>query len=57
MMLCDCWFCEVEHKPHPDNHLGFEEITSLLLEAESLDPAQSVRLEACLTCGHVQVKR
>lgn len=50
-MTCNCFFCQ-QGKDHPDTHAGWGRISSRLLVAESLDPAESIQMVACNTCGH-----
>jgi hypothetical protein len=52
---CECFFCK-NGKEHPARHTEFHPTTHLLLKAESLDPRDSVPLEACTTCGHTRVR-
>jgi hypothetical protein len=53
---CNCFFCS-KGSPHPDRgyHTEFMRITSQLLKSESLDPNDSIDLEACTICSHVRV--
>jgi hypothetical protein len=53
-MKCECAFCSSKPpRPHPDDrHPRFERISDHLLVAESLDPNDSIPMEACWTCGH-----
>jgi hypothetical protein len=52
---CTCFFCATG-RPHPASHTLFTEVSSRLLVAESLDPDDLVKQEACDTCGHLQNK-
>jgi len=51
---CECWFCRNDDK-HPKSHVEFFPVTHMLLKAESLDPKDSVALEACELCGHIRL--
>jgi hypothetical protein len=50
-MTCTCFFCE-QGQPHPARHTNWYAISHQLLVAESLDPAHSIPMKACDTCGH-----
>lgn len=52
-MKCSCFFCS-QNREHPARHKNFEEVSHHLLKSESLDPADTIRMEACMTCGHRQ---
>lgn len=52
---CACYFCKLGYD-HPIRHQTYHEISGLLTVAESLDPADVILREACVTCGHVRVK-
>lgn len=52
---CDCFFC-TKGRPHPDEtHKTWEPVSHVLLRAESLDPADSLAVEACVLCGHLRL--
>ena len=53
---CNCFFCSKKLE-HPARHDKFEEISHRLLVSESLDPAHSIRMEACVLCGHRKEKK
>lgn len=48
---CNCFFCS-KGESHPERHESFHEVSGHLLVAESLNPDDVVRVEACGTCGH-----
>lgn len=54
-VICSCYFCS-NNKEHPNRkfHDSYRKITSILLVAESLDPKDSIPVEACTTCSHVR---
>lgn len=51
---CTCYFCKSGLVHPEDRHPRYHEISGLLTVAESLDPADVIRREACATCGHVR---
>jgi len=51
MDKCNCYFC-FAGKEHRADHLTFKRVSSGLRVAESLDPADEIKLEACVLCGH-----
>jgi hypothetical protein len=53
---CRCYFCTMSLAHPEDRHPRYREITGLLTVPESLDPADVIPREACITCGHVRVK-
>lgn len=56
-VVCSCFFCNF-NKEHPDDrHPNFHAISDRLLKAESLDPKDSIPMEACKTCGHRRDKK
>lgn len=52
-MDCHCFFCS-QNREHPARHKNFEEVSHYLKVPESLNPADIVRRESCLTCGHIR---
>jgi hypothetical protein len=53
---CKCWFCKNQHLHKHSLPVTWNEVTGHLLVAESLDPNDVVRLEACHLCGHTRLK-
>jgi hypothetical protein len=53
MNPCNCFYCHTE-RVHPSSHQDYEEMSPVLLKAESLEPADMIRMEFCMICGHVR---
>lgn len=57
MITCTCFFCS-RGEAHPDErHPDFHPTTGRLLVAESLDPKDTIPMEACTLCGHSRPQR
>lgn len=52
-LICTCFFCQ-RNKKHTLMHNNWMRVSSVLLVAESLDPNDSIDVEACTTCAHVR---
>lgn len=50
---CRCYFC-INGLEHRASHTNYSRISDELLVAESLNPQDSIKMEACTTCGHKQ---
>lgn len=50
---CCCYFCG-EGMAHRSDHQMWEDASQLLV-AESLDPADRLRIRRCILCGHEEV--
>lgn len=50
---CKCFFCQ-EGKEHPKHSIdaGTSCLSDITTKAESLDPADTIKVIACNLCGH-----
>lgn len=57
LVACACLLCQKGKEHKHSFETGWYGITHLLLVPESLDPKDSIPLEACDLCGHKRAKK